>query len=223
MNMAENDLSREEVTRAPGLRAMRLPEMFRGISWGAVWAGVMIALGMEALLTMFGLFVGFRMYDWQAANPWRGITAWSTIWYFVTVGWSMFFGAWCAARLSGLPVRESGILHGITVWGLATFATMATVTVGSWAILREGINVLSTAATTVASTVPGAIPHAVESAQPVGPVAQATAHTISSIALGAWLGVLIGLVTAILGGARGRVPSLIMDTRETPVSPRIAA
>src|SRR5689334_11281057 len=79
--------------------------VFRRISWGAVWAGVMIALGMETLFALFGLFIGFHMYDWQAPNPWSGIPAWSTIWYLVTAGWSMFFGAWCAARLSGNPVR----------------------------------------------------------------------------------------------------------------------
>ncbi len=28
------------------------------VSWGAVWAGVMAALGMEVLFTLFGLFIG---------------------------------------------------------------------------------------------------------------------------------------------------------------------
>jgi hypothetical protein len=51
-----------------------------------------VALGMEVLFTLFGFFIGFGMYKWQAANPWAGISAWTTVWYPVTAGWSMFFG-----------------------------------------------------------------------------------------------------------------------------------
>jgi len=194
------------------------------VSWGSIWAGVMIALGLEALFTLFGFFIGFGMYNWQAANPWAGVSAWSTIWYLVTAGVSMFFGAWCAARLSGNPVREAGILHGLTTWGMATVATILIAAVGSWAVLREGINVLSTAMITVAQTAPRVVNPGVVPSN-AGPVGQATAGIISSISLHIWGGILLGFITALLGGWLGRPHTVVVDTREVvpPAAPRRAA
>src|SRR5215467_5816105 len=96
-----DDVKRNEPVRYPSRYGVHLSNIINRVSWGAVWAGAIIALRMEALLTLFGLFIGFGMYNWKAANPWAGISVWSEIWYLVTAGWSMFFGAWCASRLSG--------------------------------------------------------------------------------------------------------------------------
>lgn len=216
-----DDVVRTEVARYPVRPGVRLSEVINRVSWGAVWAGVMIALGMEALFTLFGFFIGFGMYNYTAPNPWSGISAWSTIWYLVTAGWSMFFGAWCAARLSGNPVREAGILHGITTWGLATFATILVVALGSWAVLREGINVLSAAIITGAQPLTGA---AAATAPNAGPMGQATANVVSAVSLRIFGGILLGFITAILGGLAGRTSAVVLETRETiPAGPRMAA
>jgi hypothetical protein len=216
-----------DVPRYPVRPITEFTEFFNRLSWSAVWAGVMIALGMEILFTFFGFSIGFAMYKWQAANPWAGISAWTTIWYFVTIGWSMFFGAWCAARLSGNPVRESGMLHGITVWGLATLASIMVVALGAWSVMREGINVLSTAALATASVAPGTSQQAGAALSQMqanaGPMAQATAHSISRLALGIWIGVLIGFITALFGGIAGRPTAAVVPARETPGPTRLAA
>jgi hypothetical protein len=227
--MAE-ELARD-VPRYPMRPLAEFSEVLHRPSWSAVWAGVMIALGMEILFTFFGLFIGFRMYDFRAANPWRGISGWTTIWYFVTVGWSMFFGAWCAARLSGDPARESGRLHGITVWGLASILSIGVVTFGAWSVMREEIDLLRTAAVVSAQVAPEAnrvAPGAFPEAPPqggaasnpmpakAGPVAQATANTISRLALGVWIGVLIGFITALWGGAAGQLRRVLGETQQTP-------
>jgi hypothetical protein len=193
-------------------------DIIKRISWGAVWAGVVAALGMEILLTLFGFFIGFRMYHGDAANPWRGLAAWSTVWYLVTAGWSMFFGAWCAARLSGNPVTGDGILHGISTWGMATTATVATMAIALWAILREGINVLATAALVTRQVAPETVPHIPPGELPralgnAGPMAQATASLISDLSFVVFWGVLIGFVTAIIGGWLGRKRTVIVTPR----------
>lgn len=237
--MAEEVVRNEPVAYGvvPGLR-----DVIRRISWGAVWSGLMVALGMEVLFTLFGFFIGFRMYHWQAANPWAGISAWTTIWYLVTAGWSMFFGAWCAAHLSGNPIAGDRILHGITTWGFATAVTIAIVGVASWAVLREGIDVLSTAAITARQVVPAAINHAAvppgqvsqtaqQAAQAMGqiqanagPVGQATATIISSLSLRIWGGVLLGLITAIIGGLVGSTRTVAVAPQDVvPVPTRRAA
>ena len=221
--------------RYPARYGVHLSNVISRVSWGAVWAGFMIALGMEALLSLFGLFVGFGMFNWKAANPGAGIAAWTTIWYFVTVGWSMFFGAWCAARLSGNPVREAGILHGITTWGLTTIVSIAVLALGSWSALRTGVDVLSTAAIATAQVAPSAINQTPPSQlsqterqagqtmtqlqQNAGPAAQATAHAISKVALGGWIGLLIGFITAILGGLAGLPRSVVIEEQRVPAGP----
>jgi hypothetical protein len=216
--MPDDVTPNEPVTYVPASGA-RFSEVIDRVSWGAVWAGVMIALGMEALFALFGLFIGFGMYKWQAANPWGGITAWSTAWYLVTAGWSMFFGAWCAGRLSGNPNRGATVLHGITTWGLATAFTVLFITVFAWVILREGLNVLAAATLVGAATGTANL-----TAQNAGPIAQATTSVISGLALRLWVGVLLGFITAILGGLLGRGPVVLVRVPETTAAPtRLAA
>jgi hypothetical protein len=227
-----DDVKRNEPARYPSRYGVHLSNVINRVSWGAVWAGAIIALSMEALLTLFGLFIGFGMYNSRAANFW-------VIWCLVTAGWSMFFGAWCASRLSGNPVREAGVLHGITTWGLVTVATMAILIVSAWSVLREGVNVLSTAAIAGAELAPAAIHQAppsqlsqsarqtgeaVNQPQNPGRSSQGTADIISGLSLRTFASVLLGFIMAILGGSLGRPRSVIIEEQQFPVGPtRVAA
>ncbi len=211
-----------EVSGYPARSDLRLSGVFDRVSWSAVWAGVMCALGMEMLFALFGFFIGFGMFNARAANPWSGISAWTTVWYLVTAGWSMFFGAWCAARLSGIPIRESGILQGITTWGLATVATVAIVGVVAWSALGQGINVLRTMTLASAQAAPAATNQAVgqaaqaanQAAANSGTIAQYTANILSGLSLRIWGGILLGFLTALFGGWLGRPHDIIVESRD---------
>jgi hypothetical protein len=218
-----DEITYSESTPYPARFPVRFSEIINRVSWGAVWAGVMIALGMEMLFALFGFFIGFGMYHWGAANPWAGISVWTTVWYLVTAGWSMFFGAWCAARLSGSPTRGAAVLHGITTWGLATVATVLLVTVATWGVLREGVDVLTTA-TLAAVPIGRAAVTTPLTPQNAGPLAQATAMLISGVALRIWGGILLGFITALFGGMLGRAPTVLVGVQETTPGPtRLAA
>jgi hypothetical protein len=211
--MADDVINRNDSVVYSNRPAVLLNESVAPVSWGAIWAGVMAALGMEALFSLFGLFIGFGMYKPNSIYPWGGVPTWSLVWFLVTAGWSMFFGAWCAARLAGYPLRQVGVLHGIATWGLTSFATMAIVVLISWAVLREGINLLASVAATVP---PVATP---------GPNVQGTVSEISGIALRIWCGVLLGFITALIGGVTG-TPGLVRGTvvpQEFPGGTRRAA
>jgi hypothetical protein len=208
----EVEVTRDVPPRYPARPATLISDMFNRVSWGAIWAGVMVALGMETLFTLFGLFIGFDMYNPTAANPWAGVSIWSMAWYLVTAGWSMFFGAWCAARLSGVPLRRFAVLHGITTWGLATFATLLVVTSSVWAVLRASIALLVTGA---AAPVAGAA---------AAPTPAATAGTLARIAGILWGGIMLGLITAIIGGLLGKPRMTAGEVQEAPGGPsRLAA
>jgi hypothetical protein len=102
------------VPHTPGTRLSDTLHLQK-VSWGAIWAGLMVTLGMEGLFLSFGLFIGAAF---------GGSVAWSTIWYLVTMAASFFAGARTAARLSDIAVRDVRILHGLTTWGMATLATI---------------------------------------------------------------------------------------------------
>jgi hypothetical protein len=170
---------------------------------------------MDILFTLFGFFIGFRMFDWQAPSPWKGLASWTALWYLVTTGWSMFFGAWCASRLSGDPVEGDGFLHGVCTWGVVTAITFGIVGVASWAVLREGINVLGTAAVMAQQVAPGAIPHLSPGELPgavqnAGPTAQATTRLISNLAFIGFWSVLLSFVMSLLGGWLGQRRSVVV-------------
>jgi hypothetical protein len=95
------------------------------VSWGAIWGGVMVTIGMEALFLSFGIFI---------AAIFGGSTAWSMAWYLVTMAVSFYVGALSAARLSDVADREISVLHGLSTWGLATLATALIGGVVGWAL-----------------------------------------------------------------------------------------
>ncbi len=208
----EVDVTRDVPPRYPARTATRIGDLVNRVSWGAIWAGVVIALGMEALFTLFGFFIGFDMFKAGTADPWAGIPTWSMAWYLVTAGWSMFFGAFCAARLSGIPIRRISILHGLSTWGLATFATLLVVGSTVWAVLRASITLLVTGVAAPAAGVAAA------------PTPAATAGTLTEIAGVVWAGIMFGLITAIVGGLVGKPRLAAVELPEAPGGPsRLAA
>jgi hypothetical protein len=110
--MADDVIIRDVPSRSAGLRDRFNLEK---VSWGAIWAGTMVTLGMEALFLSFGIFINALI---------GGSNGWAAIWYLVTAAVSFYCGSWCAARLSDMSDRGISILHGLTTWGLATMSTL---------------------------------------------------------------------------------------------------
>ncbi len=104
---------------------------FQKVSWGAIWAGVMVTIGLEALFLSFGVFI---------AALFGGSTDWAMAWYLVTMAVAFYFGARSAARLSDLAVREVCVLHAAATWGLATLGTaLIGGTLGWAAFVKTGV------------------------------------------------------------------------------------
>jgi hypothetical protein len=203
--MAEEiEVTRDVPPRTPVLEPVRerLGDIGSRVNWGAIWAGTMVALGMETLFALFGFFIGFDLFNVNAANPWNGMSIWTFAWYLVTAGWAGFFGAWCAARLSGFAIPRVGILHGITVWGISTVATLLVVVTGVFSLLRAGL--------AFAMTNPAA------AGGNLTVSAQGAANSVSKFSGILWGGVLLGLLTAILGGWLGRRQLESAEIREAP-------
>jgi hypothetical protein len=182
--------------------------LYRRISWPAVFAGALVALGVELLFIAFGLFIGFNL-----TTP-GGIQAWSEAWFFVTMLASLLAGGWVAARLS-TNTTGPGWLHGFVTWGLTMVATFAFALWASYSALGTTIAAVRTtvmAAESGASASAGiqgeasrvraeAAGIATPSESQAAQVARNAAGVASTISLVVFGGILLAAIASILGGA----------------------
>lgn len=113
------------------------------ISWGAIFAGIVVALVAQLLLTMLGLAIGLTIIEPPSGQtPWQGIGIGAGIWWVVSGLISLFLGGWVAGRLAGMPLRQDAILHSIVVWGLVTFISFYLVITGVGAVIGGALNVV---------------------------------------------------------------------------------
>jgi hypothetical protein len=100
------------------------PNYTRRISWGAIIAGLIVALVTQIVLTMLGVAIGASTIDpLQEQRPLEGLGTGAAIWWVVSSLISLFLGGCVAGRLAGVPRKGDGALHGIIMWGTATLIT----------------------------------------------------------------------------------------------------
>src|SRR5688572_24020419 len=100
------------------------PHVMRRISWGAIFAGLIVALVCQIVLTMLGVAIGAATIEpLNEQRPLENLGTGAAIWWIVSSLISLFLGACVAGRLAGVPRRGDGALHGIIMWGTATLIT----------------------------------------------------------------------------------------------------
>ncbi len=94
---------------------------FKRISWGAVFAGTLMALVSQLLLSLLGFGIGMGTIDpAEESNPLAGLGTGSVIWWSVSMLVSLFIGGWAAGRLAGIPRAFDSVLHGLLAFCLFT-------------------------------------------------------------------------------------------------------
>jgi Protein of unknown function (DUF2795) len=91
------------------------------ISWGAVIAGVVVALASGTLLGLIGVALGVSGIQPGAAATGIGTGVWAVISTVVAMG----LGGYIAARLCGTYSHLDSELHGLTVWALTLLLGVA--------------------------------------------------------------------------------------------------
>jgi hypothetical protein len=134
---------------------------FQRISWGAVLAGVLLAVITQIALNVLGIAIGFAALT--PAEP-SGIgpafdTA-TVIWIAASTLISVFVGGWAAGYLQGSPDEEVGMVHGLVTWSLATlialflfFTTASSILSGLGTALSDGISLVGTSVADVTAEV----------------------------------------------------------------------
>ena len=121
------------------------------VSWGALFAGVVIAVATQLLLGALGLAIGLSSMD-PTGDRAGSFGVGAGIWWLLSGLVALFLGGWTAGRLANAQPRLDGALHGFATWGLATLLSAWMVTSAVGGILGGAWNVVSTTATTTAAT-----------------------------------------------------------------------
>jgi hypothetical protein len=138
----------------------------RRISWGAVLAGAVIVIAVHLSLSLLGLGIGLSTVD-PAAGDTPGAASFGLgagIWWVVSNLIALVIGGYVAARLSGMPLRGDGIIHGVLTWAVTLLITIYLLTTGVGNLVGGAFNVVGNAVSTLGQGVAKAVPPALEAA-----------------------------------------------------------
>ncbi|MDK1489356.1 PhnA-like protein [Sinorhizobium sp. 7-81] len=115
------------------------------ISWGAVFAGVALALAVQFLLNLLGVGIGAAVIDPATAdNP--NASTFSIaggLWFVISGIVAAFVGGYVASRVSGRPSRATGSYHGLTSWAVTTLVILYLLTTSVGVVVGGAFSGLS--------------------------------------------------------------------------------
>jgi len=124
MGMPEDELRRiERVTIAAGPVVPTTIDVAR-VSWGGVWGGFCVGLGILVLLGALGMAVGTTMVGPGVPDP-EAFGMRAGLWTVVSVLIALFTGGMVASRMGMVGTRGAGAIHGMLVWVLALVSLVA--------------------------------------------------------------------------------------------------
>lgn len=136
------------------------PALLKRVSWGAIFAGAVIAVALTALFGLLGLGLGFDAIDPTERNSLEGIPKATLAWWAVISVLATGIGGFVAGRLAGIPRGLTGALHGLSVWAVTTLLTLWLATSAVGTVLGAATSVVTTTArvaTGAAGTAGGAV------------------------------------------------------------------
>jgi hypothetical protein len=136
--------SRTSATAVETFRGFERP--FARISWGAIFAGALIALATQLVLTLVGAAIGLA-----TLNPAAGQSPSSTtlgigtaVWVVISSLMSLFLAGYIAGRLAG---TFNGWLHGLATWATVTVLAILLLTTAAGGLLGAASGVAGLAVT----------------------------------------------------------------------------
>jgi len=192
--------------------------LLKRVSWGSIFAGTVVGLVLMLVFTLLGLGIGLAVINPATEeNPLGGVGIGAGIWILVTSLIALFCGGWVAGRLAGSCRSVTGLLHGITTWGLITLISFYLMTSavgmlvsGVGGIIGRGISLLGTGVA------------AAQTGQRALQLTEQGMDVISRAALLAFAALILGAAAAALGGAFGAPsevglcpPGELAETRAT--------
>src|SRR4051812_41750134 len=90
---------------------------FRRVAWSAVFAGVVVTLIIQALLSLLGIGIGAASVEpLQQANPGKGLGIGAAIWFLICTLIAVYCGARVAGRMSAGVSKAERVVQGGFLW-----------------------------------------------------------------------------------------------------------
>ena len=149
-----------EITVAtPGMATPAPGDRVRRVSWGAIFAGTAIAMGLMVFFTTLGIGFGAASIDplYNEDAP-GSLGTGSAIYIVVTQLISLAIGGYVAARLAGVPREQSSLMHGAAVWAVSTLVLAYLAVTGAGAAFGAAASVLGNTARAAVSAGQAVLP-----------------------------------------------------------------
>lgn len=132
------------------------------LSWGAVFAGVVIAVAVQLVLGILGAGIGLTMVDpVEGTTPGAaGFGIGAGIFWLITTVIALGAGGYAAARVAGVHDRFDALVHGLVVWGVTLILTLYLLTSVVGGIIGGAFRTVGAVAGAAGSTVGAAAPAA---------------------------------------------------------------
>lgn len=132
------------------------------LSWGAIFAGVVIAVAVQLVLGILGAGIGLTMVDpVQGTTPGAaGFGIGAGIFWLITTVLALGAGGYAAARVAGVHERFDAMVHGLVVWGVTLILTLYLLTSAVGGIIGGAFRTIGSVAGAAGSTVGAAAPTA---------------------------------------------------------------
>jgi hypothetical protein len=185
------------------------PAFASRVSWGAVFAGAVVAIAIGLMLNALGAGVGATTIDATA----RGTPSASNfgigaaIWVLVSNLIGLAAGGYVAARLSGTSDNTDGTLHGLAVWG-TTFLISAV-------LLGNLVAGIASTVTTGTSNLLGGVAQGAGSA--ASAVGQQAANRVDTGTLQSVTQATVNRVQGALSGTGGDPATMSSDQRKAEI------
>jgi hypothetical protein len=208
------------VTNDTSIRAEDVLPVRSRISWGAIVAGSVLALAFYFLLTLFGSAIGLSIHG-NVSD--RGLAIGAVIWAILVTAGCLFIGGCIASNLTTGENKVEGVMYGLLVWGVVFAMLIFMLASGA----RSGFSAMMGMASTSAesgmtweemarrSGVPQAEIDRMRTTLPENAAQARAVVTEENATRAAWysfLGTLISMIAAGLGGFVGAGPTLRLFT-----------
>lgn len=121
--------------------------------WGAILAGVAVALALLCFFQLLGLAIGVSIIDVSGGDAFgKGIGIGAIIWSILSWVVALFLGAMLTARLSGEGNEAVGLLNGVTLWAATSllvlvmaYTSIASIIGGTYSLVSSAVSASASA------------------------------------------------------------------------------
>jgi hypothetical protein len=117
------------------LRAEDLVPVRSRVSWGAIFAGAVLALAVYLVLTLLGGAIGLSVRD--NVRP-ENLQTGAAVWAILATAVALFVGGWVTTQLTVGENKTEAVVHGVIMWGVVLAMLLWLMATG----VRSGFNAM---------------------------------------------------------------------------------